>query len=477
MDRTWLIERTNLHGQKQQASIHPIESHFGRLKKGAIFLISGILFLVGQNTYGQTDLANLISYSLKHSHEIKKSDLQVEEAKYIRKEAVGQGLPQIEGKADYSKIFFKIDVPTSIYDMVGADYKPLLDEVANMDGIYMASLGVQITQLIYSQSYWEGLKATKKTQELYATLKNKTEEEVIEEIANSYYQTLSLDLQLQTIEKSLSNLKETYRIVHLNYKNDLVLESNVNRLKVNITNLEVTMQVLQNSIGLQTNYIKVLAGMPSDTTFSIDTATLAQNIIVKDTNFSAFSAEKVPAFQALLKQDEIYKQQIRLAKAEHYPTLAAYGQLKYSSYNITSEIDKMYNMSTIGLQLKVPIFTSGVLHAKVQQKRIRELSLQEDILKSKDLLSVSYNNAITEYQSACNLLAVQKENRDLALKVYNQIMLQYKEGMASMADLINVNSDFLQANNSYNQQMLKCKLSEIKILKASGSLKQLSNSK
>ena len=71
------------------------------------------------------------------------------------------------------------------------------------------------------------------------------------------------------------------------------------------------------------------------------------------------------------------------------------------------------------------------------------------------------------------MLAAQRENKALALKVYHQTSLLYNEGMASMADLLNVNSDFLQADNSLNQQILKCKTAEIKMLKASGSLKSL----
>ena len=75
------------------------------------------------------------------------------------------------------------------------------------------------------------------------------------------------------------------------------------------------------------------------------------------------------------------------------------------------------------------------------------------------------------------MLASQKENRDLAQKVYKQTSLQFQEGMASMADLLNVNQDFLQADNSYNQQILKCKTAEIKMLQASGNLKLIANKK
>jgi outer membrane protein TolC len=439
--------------------------------------ITFVFLLAGAKVSGQSELTKLINYSLEHSRSVKKSNLQVEESRYLRKETIGQGLPQIEASGKYSKMMLdKIEIPASAYTMVPAEYAPLLDQIANIDALYMVSGGIQVTQLLYSQAYIEGLKTTRKTQELYTLLKNKTEEEVIEEVAGNYYQAVSLSLQMKTVEKSLSNLQEMLRIATLNYQNDMVKESSVNRLQVTVTNLEVTRQTIKTGIELQINYIKALAGMPADTTINIDTTLITGNNALSIIN-PAFSIDNVPSYQVLLKQSEIYNQQVKVAQSKYYPTLAAFGQFNFSSYNTTTEISKWTNMNTIGLNLQVPIFSSGVNHAKVKQAKIKESQLQEDILHTRDMLAVSYNNAHSEYQTALDLLGVQKENRDLAVKVYDQTALQYKEGMASMADLLNVNSDFLQADNSYNQQVLKCKLAEIKMLKATGNLKQLTNNK
>lgn len=444
----------------------------------AVMLVCG---LIAQTHVlnGQTQLTELMNYALEHSRDIKKSDLDIEQAGYMKKEALGHGLPQLEGKMDYSKMFLNLELPPqyTTYNPNEPAFTGLLSQLGNINALYTADVGVQVTQLIYSQSYWDGLKAAKKTKELYATLKTKTEEDVLEEVADNYYQALSLILQLRTVDKSLSNLKGVYRIVDLTYKNDLTKETNVNRLKVTLTNLDVTRQTLENSIGLQVNYLKVLAGIPNDSTFAIDTTALEKNLNINPATFPAFSADSVPAYQTLLKQDEIYQQQVKLAKAAYYPTLAAFGQLKYSSFNTSADISNLNNLSTIGLQLNIPIFTSGVQHAKVEQQKIKEMKLQEDLSNTKDLLNTGYNNALSEYQTAMGLLGARKDNRALALKVYNQTSLQYKEGMASMADLLNVNSDFLKADNSYNQQELKCKLAEIKVLKASGNLKQWVNNK
>lgn len=446
------------------------------MKRKLLFLLSlfCLVFWI-QNVKGQTALTNFINYALEHNRDVKKSDLQVQEANYIHKEALGQGLPQVEGSTSYSTIMFsKINIPESVYDMVPEDYAPLLDQLSGINKLYMLSAGVQVTQLIYSQAYLVGLKVAKKTQELYETLKSKSEEEVIYDVANGYYQAGSLMLQLQTVDKSIQNLKELFRIAELKYKSDLIKETEVNRLKVTVTNLEVTCQTIKNGIDSQLNYLKALAGMPGDSLLKIDTASFV-NSFEKSKAASDFTVENVPAYQTLLKQDEVYTQQIKMAQAKYYPTLAASGQFSYSSYNISSSIDKLSPMTTIGLNLSVPIFTSGVTAARVKQSLLKKAQLATDISQTKDLLKVAYDNAISEYQTSNDLLLAQKANRNLAQKVYRQTLLQYQEGMASMADLLNVNSDFLQADNSYNQQILKCRVAEIKILKSSGNLKLLTN--
>lgn len=427
---------------------------------------------------GQTNLTDLINYSLEHSRDVKKAELQVKEANFQRLETIGHGLPQVEASGNYSKMMLpEIEISDSIAMMIPSAYQPMLEQLNGLDALYTTSAGVQVTQLIYSQSYWVGVKTTKKAQELYEILKTKTEDEVIEEVANNYYQSLSLMMQLNTLDKSLGNLRELYRIVDLNYKNDFVKESSVNRLKVTITNIEVSQQTLKNAINIQLNYLKALAGMPSDTLLVVDTI-ISNNILPNGLN-NGFAVENVPAYQILIKQNEISNQQIKLARAEYFPLVAAFGKFNYSSYSFKSDInlDKMNNMNTIGLQVNIPILSSGVNYSKVKQAQLKKAQLETTIAKSKDLLTVNYNNAYMDYNTAFSLLEVQKENRNLALKVYNQTSSQYKEGMASLADVLNVNSDFLQADNSYNQQILKCKLSEIKMMKATGSLKDLVNNK
>lgn len=440
----------------------------------------GLMVCLGvttQRVNAQAELSTLLTYALEHSHTIKKAGLQQQESDQKYKEVRGQGLPQADGSASYSLMKIKkIDIPAELYTMVGSNYAPLLDELGNLDKLYSASAGMQVTQLIYSQSYWVGLKAAQKSKELYAILKSKSEEEIIEEVSSGYYQAASLMLQKASVEKSLQILNEMYRILNLNYKNDMVKETEVNRLKVNIINLEVTKETVQNGINSQVGYLKALVGMPQDSIIRIDTAAIVKGY-GSSSPISGFKVENVPAYGALLKQLELGEYQLKISKATYLPTLAAFGKFTYSSYNTKSTFSTWNPMTTIGLNLSIPIFTSGVNKAKIAQNRLKISQINEDIYQANDMLRLQYDNAVRDFQTAQRLLAAQGENKSLAQKVYRQTLLQYQENMASLADLLNVNADFLQADNSFNQQLLTCKVSEIKMLKASGSLKSLINKK
>jgi outer membrane protein TolC len=440
------------------------------VKISVVFL--GAMLFTGRVS-GQTRLADLINYALEHSTEIKKANLQVEENSYMRKEIHGQGFPQIEAMGNYSMMGLpEITISDGLGQIIPQDLMPLLQQLSNINALYTASAGVQVTQLLYSQSYLVGLKTARKSIELYELLRNKTREDVIEEVANSYYQSLALMLQLNTIDKSLKNLKDLYHMAELSYRNDMIRENDVNRLKVAITNLEVNRQTVSNVIDIQLNYLKVLAGMPADMVVKPDTSLMAA-VITTDALKTVFAVENVPSYQLLLKQSEINGNQILLAKSKYMPVVAAYGQFNFSSYNTTPGINHLSNMNTIGARLSVPIFTSGVNRSRIKQSMLRKEQTDETILKTKDLLNISYSNARSEYETAISLLDVQRENRNLSQKVYNQTSAQFREGMSSMADVLNVNSDFIQAENSYNQQILKCRFSEIKMLKSTGNLNLL----
>lgn len=396
---------------------------------------------------GQMNINEIIDYALKHNRSIKKSELQIQEASFAIRETTANGLPRISDSLSY----VRAETPKEVYS---------------------AGMTLQITQLLYSQSFWTGLKTAGMVKDLYALSKIKNEDSVIADVATSYYQAGALMLQKNTVEKSIKNLMEILRIAALQYDNGFVKQTNVNRLKVTITNLDVTRQTLQNGIDAQLNYLKALTGMPLDTKIELDTNAIL-NFSESQNPPIEFKLENVPVYQVVEKQLAVSRQQVQLSMSQCLPVIVGFGQLKRSGVNVKSDIDVWTNTNAIGVAMAFPLFTSGGNYARIRQAMLKRDQLEVDMNQLKDFLKVQFDNSIMELKTSRELLGVQKENRLLAEDVYRQTSLQYQEGMASLADLLNVNSDYLNADNSYNQQILKCKISEIKMMKASGVLKQM----
>ena len=250
------------------------------------------------------------------------------------------------------------------------------------------------------------------------------------------------------------------------------MQTDVNRLKITVTNLKTQRETLQNGILIQERMLKILAGISSETVMRLDTAGMGKMSYAQPVA-SVYVPELLPDYQALVKQNELAMLQVRSNKAAFYPNLAAYGQFNYSSYATKFGFDNRSGMNTIGFKATIPIFSSGMRKNQVMQSQLKLKQTQEDFELAGKQLETGYQNAVNTLHSAWAGLQDQRENKALANEVYGQVKLQFDEGMASLTDLLNVESSLLEAENLFNEQLLKYKLAGIDLLKSTGKLRTL----
>ena len=126
-----------------------------------------------------------------------------------------------------------------------------------------------------------------------------------------------------------------------------------------------------------------------------------------------------------------------------------------------------FQNSMTGLQLSIPIFASGQRYSKIKKAQInlekartnKEMITEQLIIQEKQL---RYNlvNANQQYIS-------QKNNVEVAKRVYESTENKYNQGMASSLDLTQANSLYLQAENNYVSalmNLLQTKLALDKLL-------------
>jgi outer membrane protein TolC len=446
------------------------------MKQLTILLLLALLaFPEEGKSQEQYSLNDLLKQAIENSHQVKKAALQQSESALKTKEVIANGLPQVDGSLNYSRMGIpEISISPEMIEMLPEEIAPLVSGLSDIKALHTTSAGVTVSQLLYSKSFLTGVKQVRKAEELYSYMLQKTEEDIIHDVSAGYYQVLMNYSNLKVLNDNIANLEKLYQILKLQYENDFVKQTDVSRLKVTLTNLKTQRETLRNGIDVQQRILKIISGVPVEKEITLDTAIVGK-IEYQQPVMSEFVLDVLPEYQLLKKQNELAGLQIESDKAAFYPNLAAFGQFTYSSYATEFKFNDFSNMNTIGLKATIPIFSSGMRKNKVKQSQLKLQQNQEDFDLNRKYLETGYQNSVNSLLSSWSNLQDQQENKALANQVYSQVKLQFDEGMASLTDLLNVESSLLDAENLFNQQLLKYKLAEIELLKATGKLKTLIN--
>jgi outer membrane protein TolC len=164
-------------------------------------------------------------------------------------------------------------------------------------------------------------------------------------------------------------------------------------------------------------------------------------------------------------QVKIGEKQLGMQNWAYSPTVA--GFYSYTKKIITTGFDLTPN-HLAGFTVSVPIFSSGLRRAQVNQAKVNLDIAERNQEMVKEQLETQKNQLVFNYQSALENYQTQKESVDIAGRVYQNIQNKYNQGMVSSLDLTVANMNLLSAQSNYFSSILT-------LLQAQTSLDKLYN--
>lgn len=425
--------------------------------------------------YAQTKkitLKDAISFALEHKAEAVKAKLEVQKARYTIAEARANALPNItlQGGVTHNIKLQETVLPNFINPAAG-------DIRISMGQPWTSNAVASATQVIFNQAVFTGLRAARTTREFYQINEELSQEQIIEKVATAYYQVFQAKQALANIDANLQLTQKTASIIENLHKTGLAKKIDVDRVSVALSNLKAGKQQALNASELTQNALKFIIGMPieqeielSEEAFKIDYETAFENGNVKNRT----------EIKLLEKQRELLKFSKKATIADYYPSLVAvanYGYLGQGTKNplFNGESKGVYwsDFSSVGLNISIPIFKGFGTRAKVKKAQIALESLEADIQNTYLAMNLAYKNASTQLMNNLLTVEMQKENVVLAQKVLTNIQNNYKQGLATLTDLLDAERSLTEAKNSQTNALLAYKLAEIEMLKSVGELKKL----
>ena len=236
-------------------------------------------------------------------------------------------------------------------------------------------------------------------------------------------------------------------------------------------------QQILNAITLQENALKFYIGMPMENKIIIPKT--AFEVTPQDLMSSADVTNRTE-YLLLKKQEQLLTLQKKSFQASYYPTLSLSGSYNYIGQGpevplFATPENGVYwsDYASIGLSLRVPIFSGFGTRARVRQADNSLKSIQVDIDDTKLALNLAFENSKKQIENSLITIANQKENAQLAQNVLNNTNNNYTQGLASLTDLLDAENALVEAQNNYTSAILEYKLAEIQLIKSKGELKTL----
>ena len=416
-------------------------------------------------------LKDAIRYALEHKANAEKARLDVKKSEYQIQEVRANALPNLtaSGGMVYNPKLQATYIDGSAFGIPGGD--PLKMEMGQK---WSANAEAKLTQMLFSQAVFMGLKAARTTREFYLLNQQLTENEIIEKVAKAYYQVYQTRQMLQNVEANLALTEKTAGVVKGLNEAGLAKKIDLDRTTVALNNLKSARQQALNGLQLSENALKYMIGMPMNEQIILPKEGFEANY---DLAFAKGSSNNRIELQVLEKQKQLLDINVKVKRAALYPSLmlqATYGYLSMGPKMpiVYGKKDKVYgaDYSSITLGISVPIFSGFGTTAKIRQAQIERQALEATLKDTHLEMDLAYENAHSLLNN--NLLTIdsQKENVKLAEEVLLNTQNNYQQGLASLTDLLDAERSLSDAKNNYTNALLDYKLAEIELLKSQGKL-------
>lgn len=449
----------------------------------AVILISGGLF-AQESTVLKLDLEQAQQYAIEHNKSLKNVRTDVAIVKQQFRQAIAQGLPQISGSLDYTN-YFNYEIEFKFGG--GTSNSPDIDETNLDDGDYAllsylndmmgggptsikmknsSAAKLQVSQLVFNGQYITGIQIAKLSRILADMNVVKSEIDVKESIISTYYISLLTNKSIELIDKNIENLNKTLEKTQALLAAGMVEETDLEQIEMSIIMLQTTRNSLLRNAELNSNMMKFQLGLDYDTEIELteDFDNIINNVDVSAIINEQFNPSQNINMQIIEKQEALSKTMIDIERWSFTPSIVAVYNRNIKI--ITTDFDMNPN-NLLALSLNVPIFSSGLRKAKLEQKKLQYLQVQNNKEIFNDQLLMQEKQLRYNLKSALEQFENQKKNIELAQKIYDKTEIKFRQGTASGFDLIQANSSLLQAQNSYisaAMELLQAKLKFDKLL-------------
>lgn len=431
-------------------------------------LLLVIILSMNIATQAQTlSLEQCIDTALIYNRNVKLSMQDANIASEKNKEMKGNLLPKLNGMADYryyTNLPYQL-MPAAAFGGPAGTYKEVQFGVPQS-----LNANLQLSVPIYNPTAFGAIKTTRIASELSEILKDKTDEDVVLEVSNAYYNAQILLNQLAFLDSNIINTQKLVQTTTLLHQQQIAKGTDVDRLKLQLDQVTDQRNTVFSQQQQVLNSLKFLMGKPiSD---SIEVLISDKSVVTANLQTHITTDVKLIDKKMTLNYSEL-----NALKNSRLPSLGAYGVYGTNGFGNTgaNSFFNFHPIGYVGAQLSIPLFSGTVTRHKILQKKIEidKTTIQKEMVIEKSRLDLI--NAEMQYTLAKSNIATVHAQIELATKIYNNTVLQNQQGIANLTDLLMADNAMREAQQNYIVALVNLRKAELEYKRVTGNLIAIKN--
>lgn len=440
-----------------------VNIHYGSVKN----LILILLILLPASTLESLNAQSLtleqcIDTALIYNRNIKLSQRDVDISTEKNREIRGNLLPKLNGIADYryyTDLPYQL-MPAAVFGGPEGTYKEVQFGVPQS-----MNANLQLAVPLFNSTAISAVKSTRIATELSEIQKTKTDEDIILEVSNAYYNAQILLTQIEFLDSNIINTGELVKTTTLLYQQQIAKGTDVDRLKLQVEQISTQRSTVNSQYQQVLNALKFLMGKPiSDSIEVLNT----EKTIVKQ----GFKSQITTDVLLIDKKIEFNNSELSGLRNLRLPSLSAYGVYGTQGFGTTgsNSFFNFHPVGYVGAQLSVPLYNGRITQHKIVAKKIEieKSNIQKELVTEKSKLDLK--NVEMQYSLAIRNISVVSSQIYLAKKIYDNTVLQNQQGVASITDLLLADNALRESQQNYLVALINLRRAELEYKRVTGNL-------
>lgn len=335
-------------------------------------------------------------------------------------------------------------------------------------------LGINVTQPIYTGGAISSsiqLAELKSTAARYATELNR--DNIRFQLTGFYLDIYKFHNLKRVVENNIAQAEKVLAEMKARYEQGTALQNDITRYELLVSNLNLQLVKIGNTLDILNNNLIVTAGLPEGTIILPDTTILTRSLPVSEEVWWQNQAlENAPSLKLAQSGVDISRKAEKLVKSDRLPKIGLQAAWTIDGPILVEvpPIDRNLSYWYVGLGISYNISSLYKSNKSLAKSRAATKTAMENLDATKENVSLDVRADYIRYLEAYEELKTQDKSVELAEKNYQTISTRYSADMALITDMLDAANSKLDAE----QQLVNAKINIIyyyyKLLFTSGKI-------